>query len=157
MRRKWMMIGAILTMLSVAIGAFGAHMLKDKIGAGAIATYETGVQYHMIHALALLIVGLTAGRLGSSTKLKWAARLLFTGIIIFSGASTYSVYRVSKYWEQLHRSVVSLLSPAGRCLQWMYGAEARRVCNFFYCKDSKDNKSNLCRMFCIPAQVAFLV
>lgn len=86
MQRKWMMIGAILTMLSVAIGAFGAHMLKDKIGAGAIATYETGVQYHMIHALALLIVGLTAGQLGSSTKLKWAARLLFAGIIIFSGS-----------------------------------------------------------------------
>lgn len=86
MQRRWMMLGAILTMLSVAIGAFGAHMLKDKIGASAIATYETGVQYHMIHALALLIVGLTAGQLGASTKLKWAARLLFTGIIIFSGS-----------------------------------------------------------------------
>lgn len=80
------MLGAILTMLSVAIGAFGAHMLKDKIGASAIATYETGVQYHMIHALALLIVGLTAGQLGASAKLKWAARLLFAGIIIFSGS-----------------------------------------------------------------------
>lgn len=86
MQRRWMALGAILTMLSVAIGAFGAHMLKDKIGASAIATYETGVQYHMIHALALLIVGLTAGQLGASTKLQWAARLLFTGIIIFSGS-----------------------------------------------------------------------
>ncbi|WP_145329088.1 DUF423 domain-containing protein [Paenibacillus xylanexedens] len=86
MQRRWMTLGAILTMLSVAIGAFGAHMLKGKIGASAIATYETGVQYHMIHALALMIVGLTAGQLGASTKLQWAARLLFTGIIIFSGS-----------------------------------------------------------------------
>ncbi|PZT54336.1 DUF423 domain-containing protein [Paenibacillus silvae] len=86
MQRKWMMFGAILTMLSVGIGAFGAHMLKDKIGASAIATYETGVQYHMIHALGLLIIGLTAGQIGESLKLKWAARLLFTGIIIFSGS-----------------------------------------------------------------------
>ncbi|MBU5355747.1 DUF423 domain-containing protein [Paenibacillus silvae] len=86
MQRKWMMVGAILTMLSVGIGAFGAHMLKDKIGASAIATYETGVQYHMIHALGLLIIGLTAGQLGESLKLKWAARLLFAGIIIFSGS-----------------------------------------------------------------------
>ncbi|MCM3131532.1 DUF423 domain-containing protein [Paenibacillus polysaccharolyticus] len=86
MQRRWMMLGAILTMLSVAIGAFGAHMLKDRIGASAIATYETGVQYHMIHALGLLIVGLTAGQLGASTKLQWAARLLFAGIIIFSGS-----------------------------------------------------------------------
>ncbi|MGV2885115.1 MULTISPECIES: DUF423 domain-containing protein [Paenibacillus] len=86
MQRKWMMLGAVLTMLAVAIGAFGAHMLKEKIGADAIAVYETGVQYHMIHAIALLIIGLTAGQLGSSTKLKWAARLLFIGIIIFSGS-----------------------------------------------------------------------
>ncbi|QOS77903.1 DUF423 domain-containing protein [Paenibacillus sp. JNUCC31] len=86
MQRKWMMFGAVLTMLSVAIGAFGAHMLKDKIGADAIAVYETGVQYHMIHAIALLIIGLTAGQLGPSAKLKWAARLLFVGIIIFSGS-----------------------------------------------------------------------
>ncbi|CAI6020973.1 hypothetical protein PAECIP112173_00250 [Paenibacillus sp. JJ-100] len=86
MQRRWMMVGAILTMLSVAIGAFGAHMLKDRIGASAIATYETGVQYHMIHALGLLIIGLTAGQLGASMKLRWAARLLFAGIIIFSGS-----------------------------------------------------------------------
>ncbi|MFS0870082.1 DUF423 domain-containing protein [Paenibacillus xylanilyticus] len=86
MQRIWMTIGAVLTMLSVAIGAFGAHMLKERIGADAIAVYETGVQYHMIHALALLIVGLTAGQLGASSKLKWAARLLFIGIIVFSGS-----------------------------------------------------------------------
>ncbi|WP_336779400.1 DUF423 domain-containing protein [Paenibacillus illinoisensis] len=86
MQRVWMTVGAIMTMLSVAIGAFGAHMLKEKIGADAIAVYETGVQYHMIHALALLIVGLTAGQLGVSSKLKWAARLLFIGIIVFSGS-----------------------------------------------------------------------
>ncbi|MEC0107305.1 DUF423 domain-containing protein [Paenibacillus taichungensis] len=86
MQRKWMMLGAVMTMLSVAIGAFGAHMLKEKIGADAIAVYETGVQYHMIHAIGLLIIGLTAGQLGPSTKLKWAARLLFIGIIIFSGS-----------------------------------------------------------------------
>ncbi|MCG7384862.1 DUF423 domain-containing protein [Paenibacillus sp. ACRRY] len=86
MQRVWMTVGAVMTMLSVAIGAFGAHMLKEKIGADAIAVYETGVQYHMIHALALLIVGLTAGQLGASSKLKWAARLLFIGIIVFSGS-----------------------------------------------------------------------
>ncbi|NUU80056.1 DUF423 domain-containing protein [Paenibacillus xylanilyticus] len=86
MQRIWMTIGAVLTMLAVAIGAFGAHMLKERIGADAIAVYETGVQYHMIHALALLIVGLTAGQLGASSKLKWAARLLFIGIIVFSGS-----------------------------------------------------------------------
>ncbi|KQY83871.1 hypothetical protein ASD24_08685 [Paenibacillus sp. Root52] len=86
MQRKWMMLGAILMMLSVAIGAFGAHIVKEHIDAKALATYETGVQYHMIHAVALLIVGLTAGQLGESTKLRWSARLLLIGIIVFSGS-----------------------------------------------------------------------
>ncbi|MEY8744679.1 DUF423 domain-containing protein [Bacillales bacterium AN1005] len=86
MQRKWMMLGAILTMLSVAIGAFGAHIVKEHIDAKALATYETGVQYHMIHAVALLIVGLTAGQLGESAKLRWSARLLLIGIIVFSGS-----------------------------------------------------------------------
>jgi len=86
MQRRWMTVGAVLTMLSVAIGAFGAHMLKELVGADAIAVYETGVQYHMIHALGLLIIGLTAGQLGESAKLRWAARLLLIGIIVFSGS-----------------------------------------------------------------------
>ncbi|MDP4097941.1 DUF423 domain-containing protein [Paenibacillus sp. P96] len=86
MQRKWLMIGSLMMLLSVAIGAFGAHALGPQIGDDNLSIYETGVKYHMIHAVGLLIIALAAGQWGASAKLKWAARLLFTGIIIFSGS-----------------------------------------------------------------------
>ncbi|MFB5267313.1 DUF423 domain-containing protein [Paenibacillus enshidis] len=86
MQRRWVMLGAFMMMLSVAIGAFGAHALGPRIGEHNLTIYETGVKYHMIHAAGLLIIGLAAGQWGASSKLKWAARLLFTGIILFSGS-----------------------------------------------------------------------
>ncbi|AHM65251.1 membrane protein [Paenibacillus polymyxa] len=86
MQRRWIMVGSIMMMLAVAIGAFGAHIVKAGIDADALAVYETGVKYHMIHAVGLLIIALAAGQWGPSTRLRWAARLLFTGIILFSGS-----------------------------------------------------------------------
>ncbi|MFK4343877.1 MULTISPECIES: DUF423 domain-containing protein [unclassified Paenibacillus] len=86
MQRRWIIVGSIMMLLAVAIGAFGAHIVKTRIDADALAVYETGVKYHMIHAVGLLIIALAAGQWGASTRLKWAARLLFTGIILFSGS-----------------------------------------------------------------------
>lgn len=86
MSRKWIGVGAILVMLSVMIGAFGAHMLKPIIGEDKITVYETGVQYHMIHALGIICIGIIAKLLGESKLLLWAARLLLIGIILFSGS-----------------------------------------------------------------------
>ncbi|MGW8956516.1 DUF423 domain-containing protein [Paenibacillus sp. NPDC055715] len=86
MQRRWIIVGSIMMLLAVAIGAFGAHIVKTRIDADALAVYETGVKYHMIHAVGLLIIALAAGQWGASARLKWAARLLFTGIILFSGS-----------------------------------------------------------------------
>jgi uncharacterized membrane protein YgdD (TMEM256/DUF423 family) len=86
MTRRYMTIGAILSMLGVIIGAFGAHALKDVIGEAHLKTYETGVQYHMIHALGILLVAVLTHVVGESPKLLWGARLLLIGIILFSGS-----------------------------------------------------------------------
>lgn len=86
MGRKYVAIGALLCMLAVIIGAFGAHGLKSILSADEMKTYETGVQYHMIHALGILLVAILANIWGESTKLKWGARLLFIGIVLFSGS-----------------------------------------------------------------------
>lgn len=86
MQRRWVMLGSFMMLLSVAIGAFGAHALGPRIGEDHLAVYETGVRYHMIHAAGLLIIGMAAGQWGASSWLKWAARLLFAGIILFSGS-----------------------------------------------------------------------
>lgn len=86
MQRRWLMIGALLMMLGVGLGAFGAHALKPLIGVDALSTYETGVKYHQIHAVGLLVVAVIMGQWGESGLLKWSARLLFTGIVLFSGS-----------------------------------------------------------------------
>ncbi len=84
--KKWIGIGAILVMLSVMIGAFGAHMLEPIIGEDKVSVYETGVHYHMIHALGIILIGVIAKVFGEAKLLVWSARLLFVGIILFSGS-----------------------------------------------------------------------
>lgn len=86
MQRKLMAWGAVLTMLSVVIGAFGAHMLESVISEDYMQVYETGVHYHMIHALGLMIIALAAGQWGESGRLRWAGRLIILGIVLFSGS-----------------------------------------------------------------------
>ncbi|KUP26360.1 DUF423 domain-containing protein [Paenibacillus sp. DMB5] len=86
MQRKFMAWGAILAMLSVMIGAFGAHMLKTVISSDDLAVYETGVHYHMVHAIGLLVIAVLIGQWGESARLRWAGWLLIAGIVLFSGS-----------------------------------------------------------------------
>ncbi|MDF9841812.1 MULTISPECIES: DUF423 domain-containing protein [unclassified Paenibacillus] len=86
MQRKFMAWGAILAMLSVMIGAFGAHMLKTVLSGDDLAVYETGVHYHMVHAIGLLVIAVLIGQWGESARLRWAGWLLIAGIVLFSGS-----------------------------------------------------------------------
>jgi len=83
---NWSLIGAVAAGLGVALGAFGAHGLKARVGADLLAVFETGVRYQIYHALALLAVGWAATRApesGAATLAGWA--FLF-GIVVFSGS-----------------------------------------------------------------------
>lgn len=87
MERHWIVIGAVLGGLGVALGAFGSHALRATLTAnGRLETYQTAVQYHMIHALALIAVGLLSAHLSSSPTLGWVGGLFTLGILIFSGS-----------------------------------------------------------------------
>jgi uncharacterized membrane protein YgdD (TMEM256/DUF423 family) len=84
---NWTAIGSIFLALGVAIGAFGAHGLKDRLSEYAMSVFEKAVFYHFIHALGLLIVGLLS-KTGSlsvagANRLGW---LLSIGIVVFSGS-----------------------------------------------------------------------
>jgi uncharacterized membrane protein YgdD (TMEM256/DUF423 family) len=84
--KTYVKMGAIAAFLSVAIGAFGAHMLEKRISAHYLDIYHTGVQYHMIHALGILLIAALADKLASRKLALWAARLLLIGIVLFSGS-----------------------------------------------------------------------
>ena len=86
-----MVTGAIFGLLAVVLGAFGTHGLEDKITTGQIASFNTGTNYQMLHALLLLIVGVAVGRFRKSgitpTRALIAAYwLIALGVVFFSGS-----------------------------------------------------------------------
>ncbi|WP_411349498.1 DUF423 domain-containing protein [Paenibacillus sp. WLX2291] len=85
MQRTYIIIASILGMIGVIFGAFGSHILEPIIGA-RIETFKTGVEYHFVHTLAVLLVALLAGQLGESRLLRWSAMLFVIGIVFFSGS-----------------------------------------------------------------------
>ncbi len=86
MDRLFFAAGSASAFLAVALGAFGAHGLRNILAADALAIFETGVRYQMYHALALLAVGLLTAVRGSSGTLTASGWLFVIGTIIFSGS-----------------------------------------------------------------------
>lgn len=84
--RVFTMIGAICAALSVALGAFGAHVLEGMIPSGLLETWGKGVTYQMLHSTGLLIIGILLGKFPSNKLMKWAGWIMFLGIILFSGS-----------------------------------------------------------------------
>ncbi len=74
-------LGAVLLAVAVAMGAFGAHGLKDRLDAYSLGIWEKAVFYHFIHAMGLLVAG---GWQRHDTKT--ACLLLCAGILLFSGS-----------------------------------------------------------------------
>jgi uncharacterized membrane protein YgdD (TMEM256/DUF423 family) len=83
--RRTLAIAGILLALATALGAFGAHALKAHLPPDKLQVYETAVRYHFLHALGLLAIGVLL-RSMDSELLRWAALLVLTGVILFSGS-----------------------------------------------------------------------
>ncbi|MBT5701740.1 MAG: DUF423 domain-containing protein [Gammaproteobacteria bacterium] len=83
--------------LGVVLGAFGAHALRGSIEPRLMETFQTAVQYQLIHALALLLVSLTIGWLGQSLSFDISAYAFMAGIILFSG-SLYGLVLTDIRW-----------------------------------------------------------
>lgn len=81
----WIRIGSIVMLLAVALGAFGAHGLKDKLTPYYLDVYKTGVLYHMIHGLALFVVAWLS-TVTSDGKVLAAGICFLVGLLLFSGS-----------------------------------------------------------------------
>jgi len=75
--------GALLGMLAVIFGAFGAHALKKILSTEQLHSFEVGIKYQMYHAIVLLVLGLSKTHVTSATY--WCFTI---GIILFS----FSIY-----------------------------------------------------------------
>jgi uncharacterized membrane protein YgdD (TMEM256/DUF423 family) len=80
-----MLLGSVAAFLAVTLGAFGAHGLRGRLGPDMLAVFETGVRYHMYHALAILLVGVMMGRM-SGWLIQTAGWCFVAGILLFSGS-----------------------------------------------------------------------
>lgn len=110
MQKIFLIIGTILAGLAVVLGAFGAHGLQKVVSPERVAVYQTGVQYQMYHALALLAVGLLSERILNSF-ISYAGVFFVAGVIFFSG-SLYlivSLYAMNKTVPK----TVGILTPIG--------------------------------------------
>lgn len=84
--KVFVILGSINAFISIALGAFAAHGLKDKLSAKMLEVFHTGVQYHMMHALGLILIGILSDKLAQTGMISWAGWLMFVGIILFSGS-----------------------------------------------------------------------
>ena len=83
---KYFVIGAINAALAIALGAFGAHGLEDRVSDHYLGVFETAVRYHMYSALGLMLISLLSLHLNDNKRVLIGARLIFTGTVIFSGS-----------------------------------------------------------------------
>lgn len=89
MKTITLIIGGTYGMLSVILGAFGAHAFKKILSAEKLISFDTGVKYQMYHALLLLMIGFFF-KFETETE-KWAAWCLIWGVFLFS----FSIYFLS--------------------------------------------------------------
>jgi uncharacterized membrane protein YgdD (TMEM256/DUF423 family) len=97
--------GAVLMLLAVVLGAFGAHALQRVLTVKQLASYQTGVLYQQLHSLALVLVGLVGLVTPASRWLPRAAVFFAAGICLFSG-SIYAMTCGAPRW-------LGMVAPVG--------------------------------------------
>lgn len=115
---NWLALAGINGAVAVALGAFGAHGLKTRLTAEALAWWQTGVQYHLVHAVVLLVLALA---LPQRPALGGAAWLMLVGTVLFSG-SLYAMALGAPRWL----GAVVPLGGASWIAAWLWIAWAAR-------------------------------
>lgn len=109
MHKGFLQTGAITGALSVMLGAFAAHGLKQVLATDLLQVFETAVRYQFYHVFALLATGILYAAYPGKL-MKWAGWLFITGIILFSG-SLYLLCYVKH--NQLPLNWLGAITPFG--------------------------------------------
>ena len=117
MDRLFFAIGSLSGFVAVALGAFAAHGLKSRMSADLLANFETGARYQMVHAFALLAVGLAHAKWPGAV-LAAGGWLFVAGTLLFSG-SLYVLSITGARWLGAVTPLGGLALLAGwLCLAW---------------------------------------
>lgn len=100
MQRTFFSTASILGAIAVMLGAFGAHILKEKLSPELLSTFETGVRYQFYHVIALFIAGIVMKE-SKNKFLQYAGISFIIGILFFSGSlyliSTHEIIGLTNY------------------------------------------------------------
>ena len=92
---SWLAVSSVSGALAVLLGAFGAHGLKSQVPPESVASWNTAVEYHLLHSVVLLALALFSASGGPSSP--WAMRGFAAGIVLFSG-SIYALVLGGPRW-----------------------------------------------------------
>ena len=111
MNKRILICAAILAIIAIIFGAFGAHKLKELLTPESLSSFETGVRYQMYHVFLLLFLGVNDG---ISEKVKKSIfYVVLVGILFFSG----SIYLLStSSITEVDFSVIGVMTPVGGVL-----------------------------------------
>jgi uncharacterized membrane protein YgdD (TMEM256/DUF423 family) len=110
MNKNFLSIAALLGGLSVALGAFAAHKLREIVAPDAVAVFETGVRYQFYHVFALLVVAILSEKFNNKWMI-WAGNCFIAGIILFSG-SLYALTAL-RIAENTSLKYIGAITPLG--------------------------------------------
>lgn len=109
MKNKSVFWGAVLAGAAVALGAFGAHILRQRLEPEQMATFQTGVQYQCIHALGLIAAGILH-KDNPHKRIRVAAYAFCLGIVLFAG----SLYAITLgYITHINLRWMGAITPLG--------------------------------------------
>jgi len=86
MSRLAILLGSSNAALAIVLGAFAAHAIQDTLSERMLAVFNTAVDYHLYHALGLIVIGLLISKCFTSKALRLAVYLMLFGIIVFCGS-----------------------------------------------------------------------
>ena len=92
----FVLLGSVSAFLGVALGAFGAHGLKNKVALDMLKVWETAVLYHLIHALGLVLIGVLCSLMPEASLVRNAGWAIVVGTFLFSGSLYLLVLTGSK-------------------------------------------------------------
>jgi uncharacterized membrane protein YgdD (TMEM256/DUF423 family) len=108
MKNIVLIAGAFYGLVSIILGAFGAHTLKKILSAEKLLSFETGVKYQMYHALTLLVLGFSLSF--TSNLEKWAGWGMIIGTFLFS----FSIYFLAfSEYKNVNLRILGPITPIG--------------------------------------------
>ena len=115
MIKTLLVLASLSGFIAVALGAFGAHGLRGKLSPSLMSAFETGVQYQMIHTLAMIACCVLALQYERCTWFVYSAVSFLLGILLFSG-SLYGLALTTLRWLGPVTPIGGVFLLAGWCL-----------------------------------------